>query len=448
MNTPVYDFIKEYSEKNTVRLHVPGHKGKTGELCEAFDITEIEGADVLYHATGILGESQRNASSLFGTAKTVYSAEGSSLCIRGILALIKMLAVKNGRRPVIVAGRNAHKVFMTASAVLDIDVCWISPESSSSVVSAEISASCLENFLEGLEELPVAVYITSPDYLGNTADIKGISEVCHKRGVLLAVDNAHGAYLNFLTENRHPIFLGADICCDSAHKTLPVLTGGAYLHISKNAPADFAENAEKAMSLFASTSPSYLILASLDKVNSYLENGFSEKISALTKRLDMLKKKLISNGFSLLGNEPLKITVEAKAYGYMGHELSDILRNNGIECEFSDPDYVVLMFTPKNTEEEISLFEGVLLSVEKKTEITCSAPVIPALSRKMSIKEALFYPCEDVKTENAKRRILASPTVTCPPAVPIAISGEELNEEALRCFSYYGIEKINVIKEV
>ena len=92
MNTPVYDFIKEYAEKNTVRLHVPGHKGKAGEFCEAFDITEIDGADVLYHETGILAESQKNASAIFGTAKTVYSTEGSSLCIRAMLTLIKMLA--------------------------------------------------------------------------------------------------------------------------------------------------------------------------------------------------------------------------------------------------------------------------------------------------------------------------------------------------------------------
>ncbi|MBE6716813.1 MAG: amino acid decarboxylase [Ruminococcaceae bacterium] len=448
MNTPVYDFIKEYAEKNTVRLHVPGHKGKAGEFCEAFDITEIDGADVLYHETGILAESQKNASAIFGTAKTVYSTEGSSLCIRAMLTLIKMLAVKNGRKPVIAAGRNAHKVFMIASALLDIEVQWIFPENKNSVISADISTGYLESFLDKKSELPTAVYITSPDYLGNLSDIKGLAEVCHKRGVFLAVDNAHGAYLNFLHKNRHPIFLGADICCDSAHKTLPVLTGGAYLHISETAPSEFRENAENAMSIFASTSPSYLILASLDKVNEYLEYGFVQGLSALIERLDTLKKNLISRGYSLIGNEPLKITVATKCYGYKGFELAEILRNNGIECEFYDPDYTVMMFTVNNSEDEISQVEKVLLSLEKKEEISCIFPKNPILSRKLSIKEALFSPSEEIKTEDAVGRILASPSVTCPPAVPIAISGEELNEEAVKCFSYYGIEKINVIKEV
>lgn len=448
MNTPVYDFIKDYSENNTVRFHVPGHKGKKGELCETFDITEIEGADVLYHETGILGESQKNAASLFGTAKTLYSTEGSSLCIRGMLTLIKMQAIKNGKKPVIAAGRNAHKVFMSASAVLDIDVMWIYPRNGNTVVSTEISPTYLENFLDNQKELPFAVYVTSPDYLGNIADIKAFSEVCHKKGVLLAVDNAHGAYLNFLSENRHPIFFGADICCDSAHKTLPVLTGGAYLHISKTAPVEFRENAEMAMSLFASTSPSYLIMASLDRVNAYLENKFSEDIQVLIKRLDSLKNKLISTGFNLIGNEPLKITVATKSYGYKGTELAEILRNNGIECEFADPDYIVLMLTANNSDEEISHLERVLLSLEKKEQVSCIPPAIPSLLRKVSVKEALFYPSEEVKTEASVGRILASPSVTCPPAVPIAILGEELNGEAVKCFAYYGIEKINVLKEV
>ena len=120
------------------------------------------------------------------------------------------------------------------------------------------------------------IIIKSPDYLGRTADIKGIADVCHRKGVLLIVDNAHGAYLKFSENDDHPLTLGADICCDSAHKTLPVLTGGAYLHLSKELVSkydydDLYEYIKSVMCMNGSTSPSYLILQSLDLCNRYLE---------------------------------------------------------------------------------------------------------------------------------------------------------------------------------
>lgn len=443
MNTPVYDFIENYIKSDTVRLHVPGHKGSENPC----DITEIDGADVLYHEDGILGESQRNASIIFGTAKTVYSAEGSSLGIRGMLALIKMYAEKNGRRPIVAAGRNAHKVFMTASALLGIDVKWIYPENTKSVVSAEITPEKLRSFLKCSEEKPLAVYITSPDYIGNTADIRGLSEVCREYDVLLAVDNAHGAYLHFLKEDMHPISLGADMCCDSAHKTLPVLTGGGYLHISKNAHAGLCDNAEKAMSLFASTSPSYLILSSLDRVNKALSEGYGDKIKVTAERIGEIKKKLSENGYMLSGNEPLKIALCTKEYGYIGTEFADILRNNGIEVEFSDPDFAVMMITPENGEKDLLYLEKILLSVPKKDRIEDKMPRIFPCEQVFGIREALFKPSEKIHVNKATGRILASPSVSCPPAVPIAICGERLTENAVKCFKYYGISEIDVITE-
>lgn len=443
MNTPVYDFIENYIKSHTVRLHVPGHKGNENP----YDITEIEGADVLYHEDGILGESQRNASLIFGTAKTVYSAEGSSLGIRGMLALIKMYAEKNGRRPIVAAGRNAHKVFMTASALLGIDVKWIYPENAESVVSAEITPEKLRRFLKSSEEKPAAVYITSPDYIGNTADIGGLSAVCREEGVLLAVDNAHGAYLKFLSEDRHPITLGADMCCDSAHKTLPVLTGGGYLHISKNAPEGLSDNAERAMSLFASTSPSYLILSSLDRVNMALSEGYGDKIKETAERISAIKKRISENGYVLTGNEPLKITLCTKEYGYRGTDFAGILRKNGIEIEFSDPDFVVMMITPENGEKDLEYLEKVLLSVPKKARIDEKMPGVFPCEQALSIREALFMPSEKISVNKATGRILASPTVSCPPAIPVAICGERMTENAVKCFKYYGIYEIDVITE-
>lgn len=446
MNTPICDFVKKYAESESFRLHMPGHKGKSLLGFEHLDITEIEGADVLYSAQGIIKESTENASSLFNTAKTLYSTEGSSLSIRAMLYLTALYAKERGKRPLILAGRNAHKAFLSAAALVDFDVEWLYPEESEGLLSLKITPENLKAYLKKAKEKPVALYITSPDYLGNITDIKGLSEVCKEYGLLLLVDNAHGAYLNFLEENQHPIALGADICCDSAHKTLPVLTGGGYLHISKSAPQLFVNQAENAMSLFASTSPSYLILQSLDMANRYLSEDYTEKLAAFTEKVRKIKEALIKKGYTLFGDEALKITVSAKEYGHYGTELAKILENKNIFCEFADADFLVLMLTPENTDSELNLLLSALLSVEKKQAITDAFPKAFKLKKTLSIRESLLSPSVEENAKDALGKILASYAVSCPPAVPIAVCGEVIDENAVKAFEYYGVEKIRIIK--
>ncbi len=446
MDTPLFDYIKRYSKSESLRFHMPGHKGKNNFLDSAFDITEIDNVGVLYHKNGLLQKSQENASAIFSTAKTLYSAEGSSLSIRAMLTLIKMYAEKNGKRCKVAAGRNAHKVFMTASALLDIEVTWLYPEKKESLLTAVISPYELDKYLSSTDEKPTAVYITSPDYLGNISDIKGLSKVCKKHGVILSVDNAHGAYLNFLESNMHPVYLGADICCDSAHKTLNVLTGGAYLHISENAPEELINNAEKAMSLFASTSPSFLILSCLDKINSYLDGAYRKELGAFIKELQDVKDKLISHGYKLSGDEPLKITVMTKDYGYTGEELNAVLTENNIISEFYDPDYIVFMLTPENGYDQLLYFERIMLGIKRRESILSLPPEIRPLKQVIAVSEAILSPSVTVDINEADGRILASPSVSCPPAIPIAVCGEKLDEGALECFRYYGIDKIEVLE--
>ena len=303
MKTPLDDFLREYVKDNKVRFHMPGHKGRAFLGMEEYDITEVEGADVLYSAEGVLRESMQNASELFGSVKTLYSTEGSSLSIRAMVYLIKLYSLSQGKKPKITAFRNAHKTFITACALTGTETEWLYGKENKGITCCNISAEEVRAYLDSTEELPTALYVTSPDYLGNIADIRSLSELCEEKGIILAVDNAHGAYLNFLPENRHPIHLGAHICCDSAHKTLPVLTGGAYLHVSHNAPALFAEKAEYALSLFASTSPSYLILRSLDKTNGLLSADYSEYLAEFVKKVQGIKDNLVSKGFSFIGDE-------------------------------------------------------------------------------------------------------------------------------------------------
>ncbi len=422
---------------------MPGHKGKEFLGFESLDITEISGADSLYRASGIIAESEANASALFG-CRTLYSTEGSSQCIRAMLYLAILHAKRQGKKPFIAAQRNVHKAFLSAAALLDFEPLWIYPDTASSYLSCNISPESLDSFFGGSAVVPTALYITSPDYLGNCADIEGIANICKKHGILLLVDNAHGAYLRFLEQSAHPIDLGADMCCDSAHKTLPVLTGGAYLHISADTDEVIGGSAKKALELFGSTSPSYLILQSLDMVNAYLVD-YKEKLGAFIPIVNSLKNELVLGGYTLVGNEPLKLTVDTKKSGYMGNEIADMLLKNGITCEFADPDYTVLMLTPENSEDDIETVKDALLSLPQKEPIPQSSLLPTQKKARLSVHEAILSVSESIPTEKSCGRILASPSVSCPPAVPILICGEEIDEHDIALFKYYGIENIDVV---
>ena len=446
MDTPIFDFVQSYQEKRTLRLHMPGHKGQPILGMESLDITEVSGADELFHPHGVILKSEENASSLFGAGKTVYSTEGSSLCIRAMIYLALVWGKSMGRKPVILAGRNAHKAFLSAAALLDADVRWLYPEREQNLIACEITGPGLEKQLTALPEKPIAVYVTSPDYLGHVLNIAELCAVCRRHNVLLLVDNAHGAYLKFLRPDRHPMPLGADLCCDSAHKTLPVLTGGAYLHISQNAPAMLREQANRAMELFASSSPSYLILQSLDRCNALLAED-AGRLAEFAERLDELKGKLTAYGYTLIGEEPFKITIAAKGWGYTGDQLHDSLRQRGIECEFSDPDFLTMMLTPALAETDVQWAEKALLSIPRKPKIDENPPALPHPRRVLSIREAMLAPTEEIPVEQAVDRVLADAQVSCPPCIPIIACGEEVDEAAVRCFQYYNISSCRVVRQ-
>ncbi len=442
MRTPVCDFVRRYAQSDALRLHMPGHKGEGPLGVEALDITEIDGADSLYEASGILRESEAQAGALFG-AKTFYSTEGSSLCIRAMLALAQRHA--GGGRITVLAGRNAHKTLLSAAALLDLELCWLVPKKPDSYLSCPVSAGELEARLCNMHPRPAAVYLTSPDYLGHTVALEEIAAVCHRHGALLLVDNAHGAYLKFLPQSRHPMDLGADMCCDSAHKTLPVLTGGAYLHIANRLP-QLGAQAKDALALFGSTSPSYLILQSLDAANPALAGEFPAQLAAFLPAVEAAREALRAHGFALEGDEPLKLTLRAKPHGYTGTQMAQALGQAGIVCEFADPDFLVMMLTPRTGEAGLARLVQALCALPRRAPINAQPPVFAGAERVMSVREATFAPREVVPAERSGGRVLASATVGCPPAVPIVVCGERIDAHAVACFAYYGIKTCSVVR--
>lgn len=444
MQTPIWDFVKHYAENGPARFHMPGHKGAAFLGCELYDITEVNGADALYEADGIIAQSEANATQLFGTGRTVYSTEGSSQCIRAMLYLALTHRPK-GTAPLILAARNAHKAFVFAAALLDFQVEWLWPDGDSrSLCGCPISAETLERALNALPQPPAAVYITSPDYLGDIADVAALAKVCHAHGTRLLVDNAHGAYLHFLTPSQHPMDLGADLCCDSAHKTLPVLTGGAYLHMSKGTPLALREDAKNAMVLFGSTSPSYLILSSLDRCNAYLAEDFSHRLTETCVTLESVRCTLAENGWQTEHTDPLRLTILAGAH-QNGITLAQLLRENHIECEYADPEFLVLMLTPENDPQDFAHLVEVLGKNTAEAAQHISLPLAQGESV-LSIRQALFAPHECIAASQSLGRICGAPTVACPPAIPIAVSGERIGPEALELFAHYGVQTVDVLK--
>lgn len=442
MKTPVYDFIQKYASSGILRCHMPGHKGISpvsgAEALFSGDITEISGADSLFEADGIIAESEKNMASLYGTAATVYSAGGSTLCIQAMLTIMK----QENRR--IFAVRNVHRSFLNTAALLDLDVEWILPRYTGGILSGEIDIAAVEEKLSSCEE-PSCLYVTSPDYTGRLADISGLSAVCRRYGARLIVDNAHGAHLHFFEDSLHPISLGADMCCDSAHKMLPALTGAAMLHTSRQ---EYALLLKPSMSLFASTSPSYPVMTSLDLCNKYIAEEIRRDIAENLVYLSRFREKF-SGRLEFADSEPFHITVKASESGCDGRELAELLRKNGVECEYADSELIVLLSSPFFRSEDYTRLTETL---EKSLDSAgCYERNIRSFSmelphKAMRIRDAVFSTNEDVDVENSEGRICGAVRVPCPPAVPIAASGEIIDRNCINIFKSYGISTVNVVK--
>ena len=502
MRTPICDYVNQYLAANPTRLHMPGHKGRGPLGCEDRDITEIPGADCLFEADGIIAESERNASALFG-CPTFYSTEGSSHCIRAMLflAMQQKAFPLRGRRPSaytgtdevspenrsspflchsertlseakgksknpyprpfrLLAARNVHRSFLTAAALLDLDVAWL-PTAAGSYLTADVAPQALDAALT--KTRADAVYLTCPDYLGSLPDLQSLAEVCHAHGALLLVDNAHGAYLRFLRPSRHPMDLGADLCCDSAHKTLPVLTGGAYLHVNPHLQLAQAE-VRDALALFGSTSPSYLILQSLDLANPFLER-LPDLLETLLPKLDTARRQLTAAGYRLYGSEPLKLTLDLRLTKMSagtsiacppfddrhltGTALARHLEAAGVWCEFADPDFLVCMLTPHTTDDDLARLLRCLCALRVETDPACpdAARHDAPIETVCSIRTAMLAPCERIPAAQSLGRVLARPGVSCPPAVPIRMPGERIDEATLAAFTAYGIAACDVMLE-
>ncbi len=426
------DFLKRYAESGILRCHMPGHKGEPPEdipeLSPAYrmDITEIAGADSLFEANGILLAGEKRTAAIYGSGSCCWSAGGSTLCIQAMLAKMRM----EGRT--VLAPRTVHRSFLNSCVLLGLDVRWLFPRQDG-IIGGTYALSDFETALKEMEH--PCVYVTSPDYLGNRMDIGALSRLCRQFHAPLLVDNAHGAHLAFLSENCHPMALGADFCCDSAHKTLPALTGAAVLHCRR---AEDAREMKGYMQMFGSTSPSYLILQSLESCTAFLKREGAQVIRETEQKALALRERL-SGQYECLGDDPFHLTIACN-----GVDLAAQLRGRRVECEYSSRDCIVLLLSAGF--QNFGRLEQALLHCHPKPPIPMP-PCPQAPISAMSMRAAALAPYEVIPLRRAEGRICGPVQVPCPPAVPLAVSGEVLDRAWLDMMAFCGLRETAVVRE-
>lgn len=427
--TPIKKAVDEYVNKGLSRFHMPGHKGaECFPDYYKYDITEVEGADSLFEASGAIREAEERFAAVYGAGASLISAGGSTLCIQAMLAAFLDVG------DTVIMCRNAHASAVNAAALLDLKVVWINPRSNAELLAA------LERHKNAK-----AVYVTSPDYFGVLTDIAACSKIAHEHGAVLLADNAHGAHLHFFPTEMHPISLGADACADSLHKSLPVCTGGALLHLAEK---ELYNKAKAKMHLFGSTSPSYLIMLSADECIEYLETAARRDFAMLNGKVANLRYRAFEHGLApkTRNIEPARLTLSVTSTGMTAEEFGAALREHGIEPEYVNSEWAVLMASPFNTEKD---FARVAEFIDDTAGNGCSAfeeHLFAMPKQAMSIREAVFAESVLVKTEDSLGKTAASLVLPCPPCIAIASPGEIIDEALQSLLLKYGIDKINVVK--
>lgn len=444
---------EKLSGNKKIPMHMPGHKRNTAiapylkHLGANLDITEIDGFDNLHSPEGIILDSMKKAEKLRGAKSAFYLVNGTTA---GILAGISATVSQDDT---VICARNCHKSVYNALELIGAKTRFVMPDIHSKTgISGSISPDVIEN---EIKENPDAklVILTSPTYEGVTSDVKKICQIAHSHNIPVLVDSAHGAHLGF-TKDFLPdaISQGADISVESLHKTLPSLTQTAVLYANGDL-VNYEKIADK-LSVFQSSSPSYLLMASIDGCINLLEeqgevlfDAWNDRLLEFFEKCEKLENlKILKNNGEFFGLDKSKIVIFTNS----GEWLTDELRKMGIECEMTAPHYVVAMTGMGDTKEMISYFASCLLKLDKvaqKWEIDEKTAVILP-QKAMEIKETKEKETDWVELENCAVRISAGYVFAYPPGIPIICPGEVISEEIKDMLLTYYNEDKSILKNL
>lgn len=434
MSTPLYDALLALSGSDPLRLHMPGHKGRAGGLfrdVSAIDFTEITPTGNLYTGEGPIRDAEQLCAKAAGAKDALFFTCGST---QGIFT---MLSAAVGLGGTLLLDRGCHKSVYHGMGLLDITPVYLTPAPlPGTALSAPPSAQQAEAALTAHPEAK-ALFVTSPSYYGLRADLAALAQVCHDHGAYLLVDEAHGAHFPFVGLPSAAA-LGADLAVVSTHKTWPALGSSSILYVGENFPMD-ALRLKALSSYFATTSPSYPILASIDYAREALEGDAGVAYRDTARRTAALRRRINEetpfhalceeDGFSL---DPCRLTVDTLTAGLSGYRASELLESRNIFPEMADERYLVAILTCADGEAEFQrLWDGLLSLVPHAGQDSPEPPLcLPPLPEKRErIRTALFGDREMVPLQAAAGRISAQIVAPYPPGVPILAPGEEITEK-------------------
>ena len=462
IKAPIVEALKKAYENPTYQFHIPGHtKGKAifkdfkklvGEKVLNIDTTdEFDNLGTLHPATGPIKEAQELAAQAFGAKKTFFLLNGSTA---GNLA-IAMALTKKGQK--IIINRNCHRSALTGLIISGAEPLWICPNRIDDwSIWGNTDAAHVEELLKNNDDVSM-VWITNPTYEGVVSDIKSISQVCKKYGVPLIVDEAHGCLWNF---NKHlpetALKLGADAVVHSLHKTGGSMSQSSMLHIAKDSCID-CDAVEKALKLLHTTSPSLLLLASLDSARANLQSKSGQKLlDRAVANAKYLRKRLdaIPNLHQLKGDFGYKTDVTKvfiRIDGLSGKRLESILEIDfSIEVESASDIGVLILCNLGNKRSDFKYLADALEKIattnyqdiyylENRKHMPMLEPQI-----KMSLREAFYAEKETIPKSEAIGRISAEVVAECPPGISILLPGELITEEHMPYLNDY--ETLEVVK--
>ena len=422
----LYNKIKKVTE-GVYPFHMPGHKRQSEWLEGLYDtdITEITGADDLHAPSGIIKDAQIKASALFGTVSTIFLTGGSTA---GILSAISALC---GEDKKILIARNCHKAVYNACLINSLQVSYLYPNTLHRIGAfGEVTPLSVDTAMK--ESGAKIVVITSPTYEGVVSDVKTIAKTVHKNGGILVVDSAHGAHLGFNDYfPKSARELGADIVIESAHKTLPCLTGAAFLHICSHRVSYMA--LQEKLGIFETSSPPYPIMCSIDRaVSAIRENDlftpYVKRLEAFYEKAKALKNLCI---FETADFDKGKIVISTEKADISGFELKKILLEKyKIETEMAMPAYTLAMTSLADTDEGFDRLIAALTEIDA-TLTPAKKGFISAPPKANKVKELYGNEAEFVKRAETAGKVSAEFVFAYPPGSPIIAIGEEITPELL-----------------